>query len=76
MYSSDPKYIIAPMRCQSSMPESNITTGTSAVFADLTTSSRADGPAAVIAIPSTLESIAFWTSMACFVKSGSSSTSG
>ena len=71
MYSSEPKYIMAPIFCQSSMPESNITTGTPAVLADLTTAVRADGPAAVMAIPSTFESIAFWTRVACFVKSGS-----
>src|SRR5207244_1163072 len=70
-FSSWPKYIIAPVCCQASRPELNATTGIFAVLAFLTAPASASGFERVMAIPLTLLSIAFWTSVDCFAASGS-----
>ena len=53
------------------MPELNATTGISASFASFTAPARASGVASVVAMPSTLESMAFWIRVACLAGSGS-----
>ena len=53
------------------MPELKATTGIFAAVAALTAPVRASGVASVVAMPSTLESIAFWISVACLPGSGS-----
>ena len=70
-FSSEPKYICAPTCLYWSMPELKATTGMSASLADFTAPARASGVASVVAMPSTLESTAFWMSVACLPGSGS-----
>ncbi len=53
------------------MPELNATTGIFASPASLTAPASASGVASVVAMPSTLESMAFWISVACLPGSGS-----
>ena len=70
-FSSDPKYIDAPVSPYWSMPELKATTGIFAATADCTEDFRASGVASVVAIPLTLESTALWISVACLLGSGS-----
>ena len=70
-FSSEPKYISAPTCLYWSIPELKATTGIFASFAVLTAPARASGVASVVAMPSTLESTAFWISVACLLGSGS-----
>ena len=53
------------------MPELKATTGISAASAVFTAPASASGVASVVAMPSTLESTAFWISVACLAGSGS-----
>ena len=70
-FSSEPKYISAPVSLYWSMPELKATVGIFAVTADWTAPLSASGVARVVAMPSTLESTAFWISVACLAGSGS-----
>ena len=69
--SSDPKYISAPTCWYWSIPWLKATTGIPASVAAFTEAASASGESSVVAIPSTLESIAFWISVACWPGSGS-----
>ena len=70
-FSSEPKYISAPSSLYWSMPELNPTTGIPASVADFTAPASASGVTRVVAMPSTLESTAFWISCACLSAAGS-----
>ena len=63
--SSEPKYIIAPASLYWSKPGLNATTGIPASAAFFATGITASGLDRVTAMPSTLLSIAFCTSVAC-----------
>ena len=63
--SSDPKYIFAPASLYWSMPWLKATTGIPASAAFLVTGITASALDRVTAIPETLASIAFCTSVAC-----------
>ena len=70
-FSSEPKYISAPVSLYWSMPELKATVGIFAATADWTAPLSASGVASVVAMPSTLESTAFWIRVACLAGSGS-----
>ena len=70
-FSSEPKYMLAPTSWYWSMPELKATTGIFALSALCTAPLSASGVARVVAMPSTLESTAFWISVACLAGSGS-----
>ena len=70
-FSSEPKYIEAPVSLYWSMPELKATTGMLAALAFCTAPLRASGVARVVAMPSTLESTALWISVDCLAGSGS-----
>ncbi len=61
----------APTCLYWSIPELKATTGIFASVAVFTAPARASGVASVVAMPSTLESTAFWISVACLLGSGS-----
>ncbi len=70
-FSLEAKCVRAPACWKKSMPELKVSTGMPAASAFLIVGMSASGVTRVVAMPSTLESMAFWISTACLAASGS-----